>query len=275
MEAAAEDLPEGPLDEADPRSKEIPDSEKDNLGGEKAQEISRRCTKKTPQAAAKKSPEPPASWGAWGDNEEEAAKAKLASEEAKEGGAAGAAEGGLQLRQVDLPETLGDSLEAAAAAADTQAAKVAPEGPEVLATATASEKAGEPPIALSALKLLDIYTVMVNQLETSYDQCVKDDQFKQVTGMITRKKAAIKELCDNMKALRQDMVSKHKAARTTDVQRAGAAVKQSLGSTGAGAPSDAVHAHEYAFNLSEQMVTIEGMDQWLTHEVSWEDRVAV
>jgi hypothetical protein len=250
MEAAAEELPEGPLDEADPRSKEIPDSEKDKLDGEKAQEVSRRCTKKTPPAAAKKSPEPPASWGAWGD-----------------------------LRKVDLPETLGDSLsaanEAAAAAADAHAAKVAPEGPEVLATARASEKAGEPPIALSALKLLDIYTVMVNQLETSYDQCVKDDQFKQVTGMITRKKAAIKELCDNMKALRQDMVSKHKAARTTDVQRAGAAVKQSLGSTGAGAPSDAVHAHEYAFNLSEQMVTIEGMDQWLTHEVSWEDRVAV
>lgn len=262
------------MDVADPRSTETPDSEKDKVDGEKAQEaqeVARRVTKKTAPAAAKKSPEPPASWGGWGDSEE-VAKTKAASEEVKEGGAAGADAGDPQLPKVALPETLPDSLSAheAAAAADAQAAKVAA---EVLATARVSEKAGEPPIALSALKLLDIYMVMINQLETAYDQCVKDDQFKQVTGMITRKKAAIKELCDNMKALRQDMVSKHKAARTTDVQRAGAAVKQSLGSTGA--PSDAVHVHEYAFNLSEQMVTIEGMDQWLTHEVSWEDRVAV
>ena len=79
--------------------------------------------------------------------------------------------------------------------------------------------AKEPPVSLDALAVLEPYCVIAKSIDAAFDDCWSAADFKHTSACLKKKMAGIKELTDNMKGLQKDMVSKHRAARTSDAFR--------------------------------------------------------
>ena len=106
-------------------------------------------------------------------------------------------------------------------------------------------------MSLAALKQLGTFTELLAFAESAYDDCVKEDDFKVASARLTKKRGAVKELIDNMKGLRNDMVNKHEVARTSSQTQAPTASRGQADQT-----RDQLQSiSDYAFNMAEQMMT--------------------
>ncbi len=117
-------------------------------------------------------------------------------------------------------------------------------------TATGAGAAGELPLSAAGLAALDTHAALGRELETAHDVCLTDEDFLDVSAQFSKRKTAIKELCDDMRTLTKDIISKHKALRV----QGGEAGGKSRGK-GRAPASDTVRLSDYTSKTTECMAS--------------------